>query len=556
MKVIRPYATDASASAQPRSSDTISLSEDDRPRDDTLRARRPLYIATILVLVASLVLQQSALFLTGLLLAVLALLPEIWYRFGLRALTLDTELSTARAEFGDTLEVTVVVENRKLLPLPWLQVDDEFPDELPVIGVHLDPTGRDERARLRNTLALWAYQRVRRRVRVRAAVRGAYQFGPIAARVTDPFGILVQEGHTTKTASLLVYPLIAPIERFGLEARALFGERATPQRLLEDPLRIAGVRAYAPGDEPRRIHWKATARTGSLQSKIYEPSSRHTVVIFLDTRTFRNALFGAMPELVELATSAAASVAVWAMEQGYSVGLMSNGTLSAVGEELGAQGGSTFRLRVPPSARPEQFALLLSGLARLQPHYVIPIEQVMAGEQPRLARGSSVIYIGAEAMLDVPVILQLRRLRSLGHSVTLLLSTGDVESGGREDEHVIQLPNLPTHYLGGVSAWHELVADVLGPGALRRASSSLAPDLSPAERTQVLAGVHIRPADNVAHANGRGSNQPGDTLGDTLGETPAQNGRNGRSEHGNATSGAASGTDAGDSGQPRALVLD
>lgn len=505
----RAVSSISPASSAPRSIGVtrVETHDEDRPVDDTLRARRPLYIATILVLLAGIVLSQPALVITGMLLAVLAVLPEIWYRFGLRALTLDHEVSLSRAAFGDIVDVTLVVENRKLLPLPWLQIDDEFPDDLPVLGVHLDPSGKTDRARLRNTLALWAFQRVRRRARVGAVVRGAYTFGPMTVRVTDPFGILVQEGRCNATKSLLVYPLIAPIERFGLDARALFGERSTPQRLLEDPLRIGGVRAYEPGDEPRRIHWKATARTGTLQSKIYEPSSRHTVAIAVDVRTFRNALFGSMPELVELAVSAASSVAVWAMEQGYSLGLMSNGTLSATGGELGTTSASTFRLRVPPSARPEQLALVLDGLARLQPDFAIPIEQVLEGEQRTLPRGSTIVYIGSEAMLDVPVILQLRRMQTLGYAVTLLLTTGDALAGIREDEHVVHLPNLPTHYLGGASAWRTLIADVLGAGELRRATSSLYPGLTDEQRAAILRGVHLHPSDAAPEPQPKGGSE-------------------------------------------------
>src|SRR5260221_5745788 len=144
--------------------------------DETLNSRRLLYYLAFGLVLASVPLQQPVLFVAGWLVGALAVLPEIWYRFGLRALRLEHTLSERRAVFGDTVEVALVVENRKLLPLPWLVVDDQFPDALPVIGMRLQSSVIPERARLRNTIALWAYQRVRRRYRIHAAARGSYVF--------------------------------------------------------------------------------------------------------------------------------------------------------------------------------------------------------------------------------------------------------------------------------------------------------------------------------------------------------------------------------------------
>ena len=297
--------------------------------DETLRARRPLYLVGALLILTSLLIQIPLVFVAGLLVLALAIVPELWYRYALRRLVAYLELATERAEIGDTVQVSLVIENRKALMLPYLEIETQFPDALPLIGHVLDMAPVSERALLRNIYSLWAYQRVVRRYRARALTRGVYTFGPMRLRVSDPFGLLEREHTHGATATLIVHPLIVPLERFGLPAHAPFGERPAPRRLLEDPLRVAGIRPYQPGDEQRRIHWKATARLGSLQSKILETSTRHTVLIFLDIRTFTQISKGYAPDLVELVISAAASVANWGLEQGYAVGLVSNGTLLA-----------------------------------------------------------------------------------------------------------------------------------------------------------------------------------------------------------------------------------
>lgn len=479
--------------------------------DEVLRARRPLYAIVGLLVLASLLLRQPLIFIAGLLLAALTALPEVWYRFGLRDLVIRHSVSQTRAALGDAVEVAVVMENRKALPLPSLEIADEFPDALPVIGVRLDPSPQPGRAVLRSAPSLWAYQRVTRRYQVRAVSRGVHIFGPMKLRLGDPFDFLIREHAHEATATLLVHPLVARIEQFGLSARAPFGERATPQRLLEDPLRVAGTRAYAPGDDPRRIHWKATARTGILQSKVLEPSARHTILLCLDIRTLAKGAIGFSPEMVELAICAAASVAQWGLEQGYAVGIIANGTLatpdmdaqthldtpvSSTAEDAQeriaralAKAAVAFRLRVAPSARAEQLPHLLDGLARLWPYYGAPIHILLAAETRKLPPGATVVFIGAEPVIDVPTLVTLRQLRSHGHAVSMLLTTQD-RLDDLPTEPILHLADIPVHRLGGKRAWEALVAETLGPGPLRRASSALNSLHTDAERRAFLASIH------------------------------------------------------------------
>jgi uncharacterized protein (DUF58 family) len=480
--------------------------------DATLHARRPLYLISALLLLISLLIQQPLLFVAGLLLLALAATPELWYRYALRRLLVYPALSTERAEIGDTVQVSLVAENRKALMLPFLEIETQFPDALPLMGQALDAAPVTERALLRTIYSLWAYQRVTRHYRARALTRGVFTFGPMRLRVSDPFGLLEREHTHEATASLIVHPLIAPLERLGLPAHAPFGERPAPRRLLEDPLRVAGIRAYQPGDEQRRIHWKATARLGSLQSKILETSTRHTLLIFLDIRTFAQISKGYAPDLVEMAITAAASVANWALDQGYAVGLISNGTL--VAPELDAltseghtvlteenedtrariaravaRAGVAQRLRVVPSPRKEQLPRLLDGLARLLPYYGGPMQPLLAAEESSLPAGATVVYIGADTLVDVPTIVALRRFKSMGRSVSLLLTTPDHREG-EEERPNLYLADLDMHRIGGGAEWRALRADALGPGPLRRASSVPDPRLTSDERTAFLQGIH------------------------------------------------------------------
>src|SRR5204863_9822905 len=95
-------------------------------------------------------------------------------------------------------------------------------------------------------------------------------------------------------------------------------------RLYEDPTRIGGVRPYEAGDPMNRVHWRATARTGQLHSKVYEPSSLTGATVLLDFHKAGYPRRGE-PHRSELAVTAAASLANAVYEMGQQIGLITNG---------------------------------------------------------------------------------------------------------------------------------------------------------------------------------------------------------------------------------------
>jgi uncharacterized protein (DUF58 family) len=433
---------------------------------ETLIKRRPWYVIAALLFIISALAHQPLAFLAALFALVVGIVPEIWYRRALRHLVIRQQINQPRAFFGETITLSLSVENQKLLPLPWLEVEDEIPAALSLLTGQAAPTYKPNRMALLNTLSLWAFQRVTRRYRIRCTARGVHTFGPALLRSGDPFGWLVREDTAPAPAQVMVYPLIAPIEVFGLPARHPFGEHATPRRLLEDPLRFAGVREYVPGDDPRRIHWKATARAGELRSKLYEPSSQYHLLILLDINSYPVAWLGIDPEIQELTIAVAASLASWALDEGYSVGLLANSLMapfdhaqSLSADELQNLSGVTadtflLRVRVPLDRGSRQRERLLSALARLIPYFGSAMDALIEEERANLPVGTTVVLVSAVAALTEATVERLLDMRSHGAVVHLAL-TGDTDS-----DVGTQTYDLPVHRLGGRELWHELIITV------------------------------------------------------------------------------------------------
>ncbi len=426
------------------------------------------YYLGIALLLAAILFHQPLLAVIGLLLLLVIGMTDIWARFCLRDLRYSRQFSEQRALFGEEVMLSLSVENAKLLPLPWLEVEDTMPRVLPIQSRKLRSSLRSETVVLESLFSPRWYERVTRRYTILCNARGVHQFGPTVLRSGDVFGFLSQEESLSNWQYLLVYPLVVPLTRFSLPARHPFGDRRAPRRLLEDPSRTIGVRDYAYGDSLRRVHWKATARTMQLQSKVYEATTTYTLVLFLNVAARTDGYYGINPDLQELAICAAASVTDWAIDQGYEVGFYANTIMymPEMEEETGRRTGTVEeepergledeveaqlrkrRIHLPPSSSNEQRRRIMEVLARIQPFFGTPIEDVIQAERNRLPAGATVVLI--TSAVNDPLLETLARVRQAGHAVTILF-VGDALMPGR-------LGGITVYHIGGEETWRELVA--------------------------------------------------------------------------------------------------
>ena len=419
------------------------------------------YYLGLAIFIASILFRQPLLIVIGLLVLIVLGTTDVWSTYCLRQLRYQRQFSEPRVLFGEQVTLSLSIENAKLLPLPWLEVEDTIPRVLTMSSQRLRINVIGDTAILDNLFSMRWYERVTRRYLVHCNVRGVHKFGPTVIRSGDVFGFLTNEETLSNWQYLLVYPLVVPLTRFNLPARHPFGDRRAPRRLLEDPLRVIGVRDYVYGDSLRRVHWKATARTMQLQSKVYEATTTYTMILFLNIVTQLDMRRGFQPEIQELAICAAASVADWALNEGYAVGLYAN-SLMFMPEEMAVlaseqdeeEGPGTAiaaqvkrrRIHLPPATSEEQRKRIMEMLARVQPYFGSTLEEVIQAERSRLPAGATVVVITSgvtDLLLDT-----LARIKQSGHAVTILF-VGDTPSPSR-------LAGLTVYHLGGREAWKNL----------------------------------------------------------------------------------------------------
>ena len=335
-------------------------------------------------------------------------LARLWADRALDRVEFERLLPETRAFPGERLRLTYRLTNRKLIPLPRLELRDNLPELLTPPELHLPPSGNPRSSLYTRTTHLGWYERTAWSLELPCPERGYYRLGPARLQSGDGFGLFTSHREEPGTVGVVVYPRTLSLPDLGLPASHPLGELKGRQRTIEDPLRIAGLRDYRPGDPIRRIDWKATARRGELQSRVYEPSATQHLIVALNVDTLERSWQGYLPGLLEDSIVVAASIARWAHEERYAVGLLSNGSLPE----------SDRPISIRPGRAPEQLVHILEALGGIGPMTVTSLASLLERERHDLPHGATLAVV--TALMPEPLAAVLRRLHDSGQQVSLL----------------------------------------------------------------------------------------------------------------------------------------
>jgi uncharacterized protein (DUF58 family) len=353
----------------------------------------------------------------GYLMVALLLVGLSMTRLGCQGLSARRDLSVDRIRLGDRVVVDVRVENRSLLPALWMAAAESLPVGLPVSGA-------------RGRVLPFAWRRGSSfSYTLEGARRGYHEIGPTVIRTGDLFGLFQRQARCGGSSWLTVYPKIVALEHALLPSRRSLGEIRTRQRALEDPTQTVGIRPYQRGDSLRRVHWRATAHTGKLQSKLFELTAQPDVTVVLN---LNRADYPANPddavESAELAITTAASIAQHVLDREQRLGL-----LALARDPAGA--GPDRPLTVKPGRGRAQLISLLSVLGRIELGQCDRLVKILDREKERFPWGTMVVVITPK--MDRDCMLALIGLRTAGFALELILAARGVYAPGRADMGMI-----------------------------------------------------------------------------------------------------------------------
>ncbi len=113
--------------------------------------------------------------------------------------------------------------------------------------------------------------------------RGVRRLGPWHVWQTSPLLLWQRRERAAGERQLRVLPHAGPVRPESLGAPRVLRELGLrPRRSRGDGTDFESLREYTPGDEPRKIDWRATARRGAPVVRDYQAERNHTVLLAID----------------------------------------------------------------------------------------------------------------------------------------------------------------------------------------------------------------------------------------------------------------------------------
>lgn len=341
-------------------------------------------------------------------------------------------------KIGSRVPVQLLVTNGSKIPVLWFLVEDLLP------RMATDPQNRAleiEGTRIA-VMLLWPGQTRHLDYEILCHRRGYFQVGPTVLETGDLMGLYRRYRVGTEPQFVTVLPDVVPLSGYEIGSRRPIGEIRMRENIMDDPTRLRGIRQWQIGDPMRSVHWAATARTGILHSKVYEPSSIIGATLVLDMHQSTMPIKDE-PVRGDLAVSAAASIAASLHEAGEPLGLATNARDAA--DRIRREGWSgdhrvrgaatdaatmreqSDRLRpvlMPPSRGPAHFQEIHRTLARLERTDGLTLAELLVECESQLSAETTLLVIVSQTPPET--IAALIGMSRRGRAVAVIINTHDV----------------------------------------------------------------------------------------------------------------------------------
>ena len=159
-----------------------------------------------------LVLHSSYLVVLPVALLVIFIMASWWQRHSLDGVIYKRRFLYTRAFPGEIYPLKLEIENRKLLPLSWLRIQDPWPEAVaPEDESVLAPSHVADEGYLTHVLSLRWFERSRRSYNLIFRKRGVYKVGPAEISSGDLFGLFDRSDTIGQLEKLTVFPELLPV---------------------------------------------------------------------------------------------------------------------------------------------------------------------------------------------------------------------------------------------------------------------------------------------------------------------------------------------------------
>ena len=331
-----------------------------------------------------------------------------WNKVSLENVEYIRVIPRRRVFIGETIPFSIELHNKKPIPVPRVDIIDNIPDSLNLIGPELKPSSTFNAVSMTHSTSVSAYQKTTWEYSVRPNKRGFYRLGSANIYGGDIFGLFESKKTTPSRDYILVYPHVFNLPDIGIPESRPLGEQITSLNMYQDVSWTRGIRGYVKGDPLRTIDWKSTAKKSELMVRTFESTNKNNVILAVSVETSLKIWEGYSAENLERVIAASASLASYCTSEGFNLGFFSNGTPVL----------SDLPMTIPTSRSEDQLRDILETLATIGPMSSGSMSRNLTHTYKNFPLGSTVVLV--TSIVNQDLLDSLRQIEKSGCQVVLI----------------------------------------------------------------------------------------------------------------------------------------
>lgn len=232
--------------------------------------------------------------------AAVGLVSRLWGESALRRLEVTVACESGHLSVGQTVALRYTVENKKALPLVWLELCQSLPARgcmVPEGGFQKREYTAEQReytgcdgVYVRRFAFLMGWRSASWECVWRGEKRGVYRPDALLVRSGDGFGITESSARSSALDGQVfaVWPQLVDVDASPL-LRDIWSGETGRAGWAEDPSVMRGERLYQPSDPWKRIDWRTAARTEELYVRQFDTILPQSILFILDAAALADA---------------------------------------------------------------------------------------------------------------------------------------------------------------------------------------------------------------------------------------------------------------------------
>lgn len=209
------------------------------------------------------------------------LLNMISKKYVLYNINYKREISKNVVEINEEFEIMSILENKKILPVTFIQIIEKFPLTLNFKAKAVVEITANYILHT-STMKIMPNQRIKRKYKVFCKHRGRYIFRDVTLIGGDLLGLNTVEKNIEYSQEIVVLPSVVDLGKEIMPYGDYNGDYSVKRWIIDDPILTIGLREYTGSESYRAIHWPSSLRCGRLMVKKFDYTTENTVMVLLN----------------------------------------------------------------------------------------------------------------------------------------------------------------------------------------------------------------------------------------------------------------------------------